>query len=291
MASLKSDPAGRIRSMGEFFALAHAMEMEAATRYSETARQLRQQGVEGLADVFEHLAENERGHVQQVETWAERRDANATAKTPWPLPDTFDCAPEEVAQSKLVTPYEALASAVRHEERSFAFWTYVAAHADEGDVKDAAEHMAREELDHVSLLRQERRKAFHAERQDSRLGERQVTLSSLAAIERRLADLIEHHPTCAAGGTELAASLANASRAAATKLEGLPTVRPPEFKAPILPAHGSEDIATLSEYLAEAYLRLAEASREGTVLNMALELAGVAIYRLGRLAPKTPAQG
>ena len=143
MASLKSEPAGRIRSMGEFFALAHAMEMEAAARYSETARQLRQQGVEGLADVFDRLAENERGHVRQVETWAERRDANAAAKTPWPLPDTFDCASGGGCPSSSSRPDQALASVVRHEERSFAFWTYVAAHADEGEVDAAERHGTR----------------------------------------------------------------------------------------------------------------------------------------------------
>jgi rubrerythrin len=272
--------------MSEFFALAHAMEMDAAARYTETARQLRQQGVEELADLFDHLAESERGHVQQVETWAEQREANAIDDSPWPIPDTFDAPPEELARSRLVTPYQALASAVRHEERSFAFWTYVAAQAERGDVKDAAERMALEELGHVALLRKERRKAFHAERQDPNFGGRSVTLSSLAALERRLADLIEQHPDCAAGSAESAASLATTSRSAAAKLDDLVAARPPRFTGPTLPAHLGEDIAAISEYLAEAYLALAEASREGPVLSAALDLAGVAVYRLGALYPE-----
>ena len=53
-----------------------------------------------------------------------------------------------------------------------------------------------------------------------------------------------------------------------------------------MPAHRGEDIAAISEYLAEAYLRLAEASREEPVLSAALELAGVAVYRLGTLHPE-----
>ena len=54
--------------------------------------------------------------------------------------------------------------AVRNEERAFAFWSYVAAHAEVAEVRQAAETMAHEELGHVSILRRERRNAFHAER-------------------------------------------------------------------------------------------------------------------------------
>ena len=171
MSTLKAEPAGRVRSMSEFFALARAMEADAAARYTETARQLRQRGDTALAEVFDRLAVTERGHVQQVTAWAANQDEASSAinQLPWPLPDTFDAPPEEIASSKLVTHYRALASAVRHEQRSFAFWAYVSAHADTPEVKVAAERMALEELEHVSLLRRERRKAFHAERQGAAL--------------------------------------------------------------------------------------------------------------------------
>ena len=280
MPSLKSEPAGRIRSMREFFALARAMEMDAANRYIETARQLRQQKAWHLADVFEGLSRNEKGHVQQVEQWAVHQGSDANADAPWPIPDTFDASPDEVAQSKLMTPYRALASAVRHEQRSFAFWAYVAAHA-EGEVKDAAERMALEELEHVSLLRKERRMAYHNDRRDAVA--RDVTLSALAATERHIADLIEQH----AGpvpGVEPIASLAMASKDAAVKLEALGKVVHPKFSTPGVPAGRENDIASLAEYLAEAYLRLAETSRNELVLSLAQELAKSAIYRLGAVA-------
>lgn len=280
MPSLKSEPAGRIRSMREFFALARAMEMDAANRYIETARQLRQHKAWHLADVFEGLSRNEKGHVQQVEQWAVHQGSDANADAPWPIPNTFDASPDEVAQSKLMTPYRALASAVRHEQRSFAFWAYVAAHA-EGEVKDAAERMALEELEHVSLLRKERRMAYHNDRRDAVA--RDVTLSALAATERHIADLIEQH----AGpvpGVEPIASLAMASKDAAVKLEALGTVVHPKFSTPGVPAGRENDIASLAEYLAEAYLRLAETSRNELVLSLAQELAKSAIYRLGAVA-------
>lgn len=283
MASLKAEPAGRVRSMAEFFALARAMEADAAARYTETARQLREQDGGDLADVFDRLAETEQGHVHQVEQWAKHRDEGSLPEVPWPIPDTFDAPPQEVAGSRLMTPYQALASAVRHEERSFAFWSYVAAHADSAEVKDAAERMALEELEHVSLLRRERRKAFHAERRESGGDEGPITLSSLAATERGLADLIERNPHCVAGGGAIALSLAAAAREAASKLEAIDAASHPRLAAPPLPVSWRDDIASVSEYLAEAYLRLAESSREPHVLDVAQELAKAAINRLGML--------
>ena len=149
-------------------------------------------------------------------------------------------------------------------------------------MKDAAERMALEELEHVSLLRKERRMAFHAERPEA--GPVVVTLSALAATERHIADLIEKH----AGrvpGVEPIASLATASKDAAVKLEALEKVVHPKFSTPGVPAGRENDIASLSEYLAEAYLRLAETSRNERVLSLAQELAKSAIYRLGAIAP------
>lgn len=47
-------------------------------------------------------------------------------------PETFDSdAAAEIKNSKLLTPYRALATAVRNEERAFAFWSYLAAFADD----------------------------------------------------------------------------------------------------------------------------------------------------------------
>jgi hypothetical protein len=183
-----------------------------------------------------------------------------------------------------VTPYRALASAVRHEQRSFAFWAYVSAHADKPEVKVAAERMALEELEHVSLLRRERRKAFHAERQGAASVQGPIALASLAAMERRLATLIEQNPQCAAGGSEFAVLLAAAARDAASKLDTLDAARShPQLLAPSLPANLNQDVTAIAEYLAEAYLRLADAAREASVLSVAQELAKAAVYRLGTL--------
>lgn len=286
MTSLHDEPAGRVRSIGEFFALARAMELDAATRYTETARQLRAQGETALATVFEGLAETELGHIRQVDQWQDREGDGASAHLGWSIPDTFDASPGEMAGSKLLTPYQALASAVRHQQRSFAFWTYVAAHAETDDVKDVAERMALEELEHVSLLRRERRKAYHDGRRDGRpAGEEPVTLSVLAAIERRLGEFIEREP---ASGYEPAmrSALAEAARNAAAKLEELYVVDRTEFFGPALPTERSDGVSAYAEYLAETYLQLAESTQNTHVLGIVHELAKAAIYRIGALRQK-----
>lgn len=287
MTSLRDEPAGQVRSMVEFFSIAHAMELDAATRYTETSRQLRTQGETALAEIFDGLAETERGHIRQVDQWADQEETPPNATPPWAIPDTFDATPNEMAGTNLLTPYQALASAVRHEQRSFAFWTYVAAHAESLEVKDAAERMALEELEHVSLLRRERRKAFHAGRISGEpAGEVPVTLAALAARERRLADLIEGDSSTNASRRGLASQLAAAARGSASKLEGLHAKTKIEFSAPPLPSEGPREVGALMEHLAEAYLRLAEVSQDSNVLSCAQELANTAIYRLGALVPE-----
>lgn len=284
MTSLKKEPAGRVRTLDEFFALAHAIESDAAARYVEVARQLRQQGAGHLAEVFERLAEVERGHVREVTSWAARRGENVPVDAPpWPIPDTFDASPDEIAQSKLMTPYRALASAVRHEERAFAFWTYVAAHAEKTEVREAAERMALEELEHVSLLRRERREAFHAQRRMSGSVKTLVTAAALAAQERRIAELLEQDPTFFREDSEFAQMIVRVSREAASKLETLEATHHPTLSLPRLPITLSDDQLAISELLVEAYVTLADSSKDPHVVDAAQHLAGTAIYRLATL--------
>lgn len=280
MSSLKSEPAGHLHSMGEFFALARAMEADAVRHYTETANALRKQNSLPLAYIFDLLAKFERDHVDRVAEWAANHKGTAVAtESPWPIPESFDVSPEEIAQSSLMTPYRAFAIAVRYEERSFTFWTYVAAHAD-GEVRQAAERMAREQLEHVSLLRQERRLSFHSNRRAAKADV--VTLDALAATERRLALLIEDRDNRTTDGSALR-HFAAVSRDAATKLEALESITQQKLSIVGLPSDRNNDIVAISEYLADAYLHLAESSRHERVLTAAQELATGAIDRLAAM--------
>jgi rubrerythrin len=284
MPTLKAEPPGPVLSLNEFFSLAHAIESDAVARYAEAATLLRQQGADKVASVFERLAETERGHVEQVDAWAKHSDAASPATTalPWAIPDTHDATPGEMARSKLLTPYRVLASAVRHEQRAFAFWTYVSAHADKQDVKEAAERMALEELEHVSILRRERRKAFHSEQQETAPLNRLTALNSLATLERRLAEYIQQNPAAATGGDFASKIEADAYRAADT-LESVASHDHSLLSLPTIASDKLADPMAVSEYLVDAYLRIAEVSAEPGMLSLSQELASTAVYRLAML--------
>lgn len=193
---LKSEPAGNLHSLNELFALANAMEQEAANRYAELADEMRCQNKSDLAAVFAQLAAAEREHVEAVTRWSQSRlnKAPDPALVRWQGPETFDPETEtEITRSRLMTPYHALCMAVRNEERAFAFWSYVAAFAEDPEIKNAAEAMAREELGHVATLRKERRRAFHREHDAMRAkaqasaGAGRLVHIDAGALERRLA--------------------------------------------------------------------------------------------------------
>ena len=127
---LSAEPAGVLESLDELFALAHAMEQEAANKYEALAQDMRGQGQDDLADVFTRLAAAEREHVESVAQWSQSRRGRSPdpALVRWEPPEALDKeAAAEVKASRLMTPYRALAMAVRNEERAFAFWSYLAA--------------------------------------------------------------------------------------------------------------------------------------------------------------------
>src|SRR5512139_3028884 len=185
--SLKSEPAGTLHSLDELFALANAMEAEAAAKYADMAKEMRLQKRDELEAVFEELAAAERQHVDSVTRWSQSRRGKAPDPSliRWEAPETLDTeASAEIKDSRLMTPYRALSMAVRNEERAFAFWSYVAAFTEDPEIRKAAETMAREELGHVSTLRKQRRLAYHRER-DARAKTRDQV--DAGALERCLA--------------------------------------------------------------------------------------------------------
>nr|WP_295834221.1 ferritin family protein [uncultured Azospirillum sp.] len=275
--------------------VAVGMEHEAALRYGQLAGIVARQGKSELAALFGRLAELEKAHEDELTQWAERDGLRAPqpVRFDWRMPETFDQA--EGAQ--LFGPYEALAVAVRNEERAFAFYTYVAASALTEEVRRRAEGMAREELEHVSLLRRWRREAFHASRQPRRRTPR--TLEELfalsaameiasaevndaaaaavgasgaveaAAVLRRLADKARGH----AGGA--ASNVPGSDAAEGARASGL-------LRPGLLTAEGAVRLSIQdAEEILDTYLAAAEHATEETLLNEAQKLAE---QSLGRLA-------
>lgn len=288
MSLLKAEPAGSVRSLDELFAIAAAMEREAADRYAEIAARMRREGDPALAEVFERLSADEQEHLDSVVHWSQRTKGQDPdpALIRWELPETFDDEGVATAYPRLLSAYRALSMAVRNEERAFAFWSYVAAHAETPEIRRAAETMAHEELGHVATLRRERRKAFHAERGQSRTGPMaEDGGTDLAALERRLADLLD--PRAANASPEESArlkSFADEARRHAQELEQFPIAVPGGRPAGTLP----DDPVALAELLVDRYLEAGDALQDEEALGRVQALAGRAIARLAWLRADLP---
>jgi rubrerythrin len=277
MPLLRDEPAGKVQSLDELFALAHEMEAVAARIYTEFAHAAREHGKPELAEVFERIAEEERGHAASVTTWSTRTVGSAPNERAlrWHGPPTFDEADAaEIAGSTLVSPYRALSIAVRNEERAFAFWSYVASAADLPEVRAAAETMAREELEHVAAFRRLRRGAYHRARAGRSEASPRIAAEQL---ERRLEKTLRE---AARGAPELERTKL---LSLAQEADGMA-----DLAARTKAGHAISDSEStpfgLAEALAEAYLGAADETRSEDELQLLQQLAKQAVARLAAMA-------
>jgi rubrerythrin len=290
MSILKVEPVAAVRSLNELFAIAEALENEAASRYADLAVQMRAAALPTVADAFEHIAAEERGHADRVTEWSRTRTGAAPdpALIRWLPPETFDEDEAlSIASSSLASAYRALSMAVRNEERAFALWTYIAAQADDPAIQEAAERMAREELRHAALLRQERRRSFHAERQkwsrEDAATPRRPPAEEAAHAERALASLLTNladEPAAPVGLRRLAdesqAMADEAAEVARARVEGKASPNSRSGSLPVTPATAA---LRLSEQAVEAYLDAADAAGEEDAMRRLQSLAERAIAR------------
>lgn len=290
MGTLKSEPPGQVESADELLAVAHAMEQEAGRRYRDLSARMRRQGEEGLAALFDFLGKIEDKHADQIDDRAlaiigKRPDP---ARVRWELPEKFD---DEEASSYMLTPYRALAIAVRNEERAFAFFSYLAAYAADDRLREMAEQCAKDELEHAGLLRRERRKAWRREGGPQspvpRIAREQTLeefFAQAAAVERAAA--AGHHSLAAtlmADGEMDTARLfeaaamdeAKVADAAEARLDGAPaSVYPPATPRTV------RDGLRLLEQTFERYSDIAEVATSEAVMAEAQVLAENALRRL-----------
>ncbi len=284
MSLLTREPPRPIESLDELFALAHAMEDEAATRYAQIGARMRAEGNSRLADVFERLSSEERGHIEGIMQWSQAEQGREPdpSLVRWTVPETFDDEGIALADPRLLTAYRTLSMAVRNEERAFAFWTYVAAQAEKPEVRRAAEAMAAEELGHVATLRRERRRAFHAER--SAATGSPGTLDA-AELERHLAGQLDALAARAAPpDAARIRQFADEARATAEDLTHGPLRLTSRASGERIP----EDAVALSELLVDGYLDAAEGRGDEQAVRRAQALAGRAINRLAWLRADLP---
>ena len=153
-ALLLEDPGIGPVDMRTLAGLALAIEHESVQRYAALADAMKRRGEPDTAAAFQALCEEERRHVDAVDRWAASvgEPAPASENLAWRLPADLASSWNEVAGSALLTPYRALSIAVVNEQRAFAFYSYLAAHATDERVRVEAERLAGEELRHAARI-------------------------------------------------------------------------------------------------------------------------------------------
>ena len=282
MATLKTMPP-LLGSADELLAMSHALEKEAASRYRDLAARMRLRQEQKLAGLFEFLASIEEKHAAHIAARALEAMGKPVdpARISWEMPENFD---EEEGSSRVLTPYRALAIAVRNEERAFAFYSYVAAQAREELMRKLAEELAKDELEHAFLLRRERRKAYRetGTAKASQLPASAEELYALgaetewqaAAYHRALDEILSIQDKEPSTFGVVASDEASCARDLASRIGlQLEDSRPPD-EAEI------EQGMRLLEEVFDRYVDIAERSKDEKVVQAAQMLAERAVRRL-----------
>ena len=162
---LEHHPEPAVVSMDDLAGVAFAVEQEAIRRFLLLAEEMSSRGQDETAAMFQRLARETQRQVDNLKEWAIQagEPVPAGAESGQRLPPEIAASWEDIRTSSLLTPYRALAVAVANEERAFAFFSYVAAQADDPLVGKEAERLARRKLEHAALLRTWRRLAYRGD--------------------------------------------------------------------------------------------------------------------------------
>lgn len=157
-----------VKTASDLMSIALQAEREAIRRYSQLTVDMRKGGNESAAALFERMVIEEQEHERLLLEWMAQEDIEENPKispVSWRDPNISTTYDEEARDPYQSSPYRALAFAVHNEEIAFRFYTHVAAESDNPTVRKYAEVLAREELGHAALMRAERRRAYHIERE------------------------------------------------------------------------------------------------------------------------------
>lgn len=163
---LTAMPSDSVRSLSELYAIAFDQSQKALEKYNALATQ-KDKCFDSVRTVFEVLARRELSRRDSLSAaclaaCGVHPDASHLRWVPIDLVPAAEIA--DIENSNLSTPYSAWALGVRHRQRSFVFWTYVIALAEDALVRATAEQLAHDALSDGDLLRRERRLAWRAER-------------------------------------------------------------------------------------------------------------------------------
>lgn len=284
-----------IRSLAELYAVAFHQARLAAQRYRAPATGASER-LNTLQPVFEILASREDDRAQARK--ATCMEACGAPPDPNRPPAAFvDLVPAQevadISSSGLSTPYAVWALAVRHRQRAFMYWTYIAALADHSAVRNAAEQLAREALFDGNALRRERRLAWQSEHKRAPGQQRSDQGASAALLESLLQKDVmawsrtlppaERSRLLQAGALEAGALETGASETGALpdhEAAGIADIPPP---SPDELESVKERALRRAEQLSNVYLEAADHAIDQSSLELAQQLAAHSIVRLAEL--------
>lgn len=137
------------RTLPELFAYSLALERNAARRYADLERLMREVGVEPIADEFEKLGREEQEQYELIKLGTSGRPLPEVAG--WELSWHF-LGERAAVRAAPRSPREAIASALAFERHTQAFYVDVAEHARDDAVRAFSAEMANDEQRHIARL-------------------------------------------------------------------------------------------------------------------------------------------
>src|SRR5262245_9637160 len=137
------------RNLPELYAYAIAIEREAAKRFAELERLMRDTGIEHVADEFEKIGREEREQYELLTLGTAGRDLPELAG--WEYAWHY-LGPKADRVRQPATTREALEAGLQIERRAQSFYLDVAENALDGAVRAFAAEMAADEQRHILRL-------------------------------------------------------------------------------------------------------------------------------------------
>jgi len=265
-----------------------SLERAAGATYCRLAAEMKKLHNTTAVGVFEHLDEVARGHAREVSDWA--GDLGFTIASANDETGAIERDEARAARDLMLTPWQALNMAVHNEQAAFEYLSQVAAEARRDDVRRQAETFASKKLEHIALLRLERKNAWHTDaraRLDAVVGrEIPATLKNFEETTARLLSALCDRYLELAGEAEAAGDDVSTAllRQIAVSVDS-------SADAPPLPAgEANADIADIlrtamreTEAAFDAFMAVAERAAEEDIIDAAQRRAGERVDDLKRL--------
>ncbi|MBP1686949.1 MAG: Rubrerythrin [Deltaproteobacteria bacterium] len=141
-------------SLQDALDLAILIEEQAQERYEEFTQQMELHHTPDAATFFRHMAQNEAKHGAELSKRRTRLFADAPRRVKASMLWDVE-APEYDEARALMTPRQAMQTALRSEEKAHAFFVAVLPQIADPDVKALFEELRDEEVEHQDLVKTE----------------------------------------------------------------------------------------------------------------------------------------